>query len=79
MVFVCTEQTGERIAVEGNYFRDPEKFVSPIDRDRDIKYVIAAFHKKTSPDENNAPNFSWRQSAMRNLLHSGDVDRNRVQ
>jgi len=65
MVFVCTEQTGERIAVKGNYFRDREKFVSPIDRDRDIKYLVVAFHKDTSPDDHNAPNHPWRQSPMK--------------
>jgi hypothetical protein len=75
MVFVCTAQTGERIAVKGNYFRDREKFVSPIDRDRDIRYTIAAFHKKTSPDDHNAPNYPWRQSAMRVLLRQRSLER----
>jgi hypothetical protein len=75
MIFVCTEQTGERIAVKGNYSRDREKFVSPIDRDRDIRYTIVGFHKKTSPDDSNAGHYPWRQSAMRILTQQSSLER----
>jgi hypothetical protein len=71
MVFLCTSQTSERIAVKGNYphetGRDSQDFITPVDRDRDIQFVIAGFHKKTSPTDSHAADYAWRQSKMTRL------------
>jgi hypothetical protein len=74
MLWVCSGSTGERLAVRGNYFRETEEWVTPIDRGNDIWYAVVGYHKLTSPDDGNAGGYPWRQSPMRFLGRSAHPD-----
>ncbi len=66
MVFVCDAATHQLLTTKGNYSRDRSDWTSP-NNGRAATYVIAAFHKKISPDAGDAGSYPWRQSAMHDL------------
>lgn len=65
MVFVCDALTGHRLLVKGNYSRDREDWVSPIDNTRSLTYYVVAFHKTVSPEASDAGDHPWIQSPMK--------------
>lgn len=65
MVFVCDALTGYRILVKGNYSRDREDWLSPIDNTRSLAYYVVTFHKTVSPDAGDAGSHPWLQSPMK--------------
>ncbi|HZQ52313.1 MAG TPA: hypothetical protein VFB14_08960 [Bryobacteraceae bacterium] len=65
MVFVCDALTGHRILVKGNYSRDREDWLSPIDNTRSLAYYVVTFHKTVSPDAGDAGSHPWLQSPMK--------------
>jgi hypothetical protein len=67
MLFICEVPNQNPIAVRGNYGRNSADFVPSGFAGSDHTYIIVAFHKKTSPDDRNAPRYKWRQSPMKIL------------
>ena len=67
MLFICAVPNQAAIALKGNYSRNRSDFVSFGYPGDDHTFVIVGFHKKTSPDDRNAPRYQWRQSPMKIL------------
>jgi hypothetical protein len=70
MVWLCSAETGEILAVKGNYSRDNTVLVSEINNtDGRIRYGVVAYHKHTSPDDPDAGDREWIQSRMSHMGH----------